>query len=201
MLDMCFDAQTSGGLLISIDAGDADKFLEALYDAGVSAATVIGKVTAKGEGKVHVKTTGKRQLPEPRETRPKEKTAEVKAEAVAPAVQTEATPCCAGDDAPGAQVAATGSASGDSEGVQEIQQRFMDFMGRVNRPGGLDAYTKQAMSIALSVHAKCAPCLKSQVQKAREKGFTEEEIDEAAWMGIAFGGAPTMMFYKQHKPR
>ena len=57
------------------------------------------------------------------------------------------------------------------------------------------------MSIALSVHAKCVPCLKTHVHKAREKGFTEEEIDEAAWMGIAFGGAPTMMFYKQHKPR
>ena len=201
MLDMCFDAQTSGGLLIAIDASDADKFLLALHDAGVSAATVIGKVTAKGEGKVHVITTGKRQLPDPRETKPKEKAAEVKAEAVVAAVQTEATPCCAGDDAPGAQGATTGSTSGDSEGVQEIQQRFMDFMGRVNRPGGLDAYTKQAMSIALSVHAKCAPCLKVHVQKAREKGFTEEEIDEAAWMGIAFGGAPVMMFYKTNKPQ
>ncbi len=201
MLDMCFDAQTSGGLLIAIDAPDADRFLQALHEAGVSAATVIGKVTAKGEGKLHVITTGKRQLPEPRETRPEEKAAEVKAEAVAPAVQTEAMPCCAGDDGGGAQVAATGSTSGDSEGVQEIQQRFMDFMGRVNRPGGLDAYTKQAMSIALSVHAKCAPCLKGHVQKARKKGFTEEEIDEAAWMGIAFGGAPVMMFYKTNKPQ
>ncbi len=201
MLDMCFDAQTSGGLLISIDAGVADKFLQALHDAGVSAATMIGKVTAKGEGEVHVKTTGKRQLPAPRETRPEEKAVETKAEAVAPAVQTEATPCCAGDDGPGPQAAATGSRSGDSEGVQEIQQRFLDFMGRVNRPGGLDAYTKQAMSIALSVHAKCAPCLKAHVHKAREKGFTEEEIDEAAWMGIAFGGAPVMMFYKTNKPR
>ncbi len=131
-------------------------------------------------------------MPAPRETRPEEKAAEVKA---------EATPCCAGDDAGGVQVAATGSASGDSEGAGEIQQRFRDFTGRVNRPGGLDAYTKQAMSIALSVHAKCGPCLKVHVQKARKKGFTEEEIDEAAWMGIAFGGAPTMMFYKQHKPR
>ena len=201
MLDMCFDAQTSGGLLIAIDAGDADRFVKALHEAGVLAATVIGKVAAKGEGKIHVITTGKRQLPAPRETRPKEKAAEVKAEAIAPAVQTEASPCCAGNDAPGPQAAATISRSGDSEGVQEMQQRFLDFMGRVNRPGGLDAYTKQAMSIALSVHAKCAPCLKTHVSKAREKGFTEEEIDEAAWMGIAFGGTPVMMFYQTNKPQ
>ncbi|RKY09077.1 MAG: selenide, water dikinase SelD [Planctomycetota bacterium] len=203
MLDMCFDAQTSGGLLIAIDAPDADKFLQALHEAGVLAATVIGKVTAKGEGKVHVITTGKRQLPKPRETRPK-KTVEAKPQPIATALDSQTTPCCVGaGDGPVApeQGAATGPASGESEGAQEMQQRFMDFMGRVNRPGGLDAYTKQAMSIALSVHAKCAPCLKVHVQKAREKGFTEEEIDEAAWMGIAFGGAPVMMFYKTNKPQ
>jgi len=202
MLDMCFDAQTSGGLLIAIDARDADRFLQALHEAGVSAAGAIGRITGKGEGKVRVITTGRRQLPPPRESRPEQKAAEAKTRAVAPAVQTEATPCCAGDDAATpAKGAPTGSASDDSEGAQEIQQRFMDFMGRVNRPGGLDAYTKQAISIALSVHAKCAPCLKAHVQKAREKGFTEEEIDEAAWMGIAFGGAPVMMFYKTNKRR
>jgi selenophosphate synthase len=27
-------------------------------------------------------------------------------------------------------------------------------------------------------------------------GFTQEEIDEAAWMAIPFGGAGLMMFYK-----
>ncbi len=28
-------------------------------------------------------------------------------------------------------------------------------------------------------------------------GFSQPEIDEAAWMGIAFGGSPVMMFYTQ----
>jgi len=30
-------------------------------------------------------------------------------------------------------------------------------------------------------------------------GFSQQEIDEAAWMAIAFGGSPVMMFYKQNK--
>jgi hypothetical protein len=30
-------------------------------------------------------------------------------------------------------------------------------------------------------------------------GFTQEEIDEAAWMGIAFGSSPVMMFYNALK--
>ena len=28
-------------------------------------------------------------------------------------------------------------------------------------------------------------------------GFSQEEIDEAAWMGIGFGGSPTMVFYNR----
>jgi hypothetical protein len=30
-------------------------------------------------------------------------------------------------------------------------------------------------------------------------GFTDAEIDEAAWMAIGFGGSPTMMFYNEVK--
>ncbi len=41
--------------------------------------------------------------------------------------------------------------------------------------------------------------MKHHVGKAREEGFTAEEIDEAAWMGVAFGGSPAMMFYNETK--
>jgi AhpD family alkylhydroperoxidase len=53
------------------------------------------------------------------------------------------------------------------------------------------------MSIALSVAMRCEPCLKMHLKKAKEKGFTQEEIDEAAWMGVSFGGSPAMAFYEQ----
>ena len=50
------DAQTSGGLLISLPATKADQLLRELNAAGVSDAAVIGRVTAKGPGPetVHV---------------------------------------------------------------------------------------------------------------------------------------------------
>jgi hypothetical protein len=35
----------------------------------------------------------------------------------------------------------------------------------------------------------------SHIKKAREMGFSQDEIDEAAWVAIGFGGSPTMMFY------
>ncbi|OHB84773.1 MAG: hypothetical protein A2Z38_08135, partial [Planctomycetes bacterium RBG_19FT_COMBO_48_8] len=78
---------------------------------------------------------------------------------------------------------------------------FKDFLGAASSPHGLDAYTKQAIAIALSVAMRCEPCLKMHLKKAKEKGFTQDEIDEAAWMGISFGGSPTMVFYEQNKEK
>ena len=37
------------------------------------------------------------------------------------------------------------------------------------------------------------------LEKAKEKGFTQDGIDEASWMGISFAGSPNMVFYEQHK--
>ena len=68
-------------------------------------------------------------------------------------------------------------------------------MKRAGAPGALDVATKQAIAIALSVLAKCEPCARHHIKKARSMGFSEDEIDEAAWMAISFGGSPIMMFY------
>ncbi len=50
MVDICFDAQTSGGLLIAIEQAKAADLLKALHDRGISAATIIGKITGQGHG-------------------------------------------------------------------------------------------------------------------------------------------------------
>jgi AhpD family alkylhydroperoxidase len=74
---------------------------------------------------------------------------------------------------------------------------FQQFLSTVGRPGGLDAVTKQAINIALCVVSRCEPCLEAHLKKAKKMGFSQAEIDEAAWLAIAFGGSPAMMFYKQ----
>jgi AhpD family alkylhydroperoxidase len=104
-------------------------------------------------------------------------------------------PCCTG---PAAETccseghAAAGAAVG--AGAEEM---FKAFMKTAGAPGALDAATKQAMNIALSVLARCGPCIRIHVEKARKMGFTQVEIDEAVWMAIAFGGAPVRMFYEE----
>ncbi len=180
--DMCFDAQTSGGLLISIKEKDADKFLDALHKEGIGVAAVIGRIKEKGSGKVFIETSGKTQLPMEKERvdiMPDEKD---KSDIAPQSNKPKTEVCCGGND--------TSADSGTS-----TEAKFMSFLGAAGKPGGFDAYTKQAVNIALSVATKCEPCVKIHIKKAKKMGFSQEEIDEAAWMGIAFGGSPVMMFY------
>ena len=191
---MCYDAQTSGGLLIAIAENDADAFLKALHDAGVPAAVIIGRVLKKGSGLVHIRTTGSRKIPSPGPSRSKAKSVPDKLQSQpAPAMAaSEEVACCA--DA----VSSTAGTEQISE-IDQIKAKFTDFLGAASSPHGLDAYTKQAMALALSVATRCEPCLKMHLKKAEEKGFTQNEIDEAAWMGISFAGSPAMVFYEQLK--
>jgi len=54
LLDIMSDAQTNGGLLIAIDPNDAETLLNRLHGAGVSAAAIIGEVSAAAPGAIRV---------------------------------------------------------------------------------------------------------------------------------------------------
>lgn len=52
--DLCFDPQTSGGLLISLPEREAEALLTELHKAGVIEAALIGRVTEPGRGEIYV---------------------------------------------------------------------------------------------------------------------------------------------------
>lgn len=52
LMNAIFDPQTSGGLLVSVPEKDSDKALARLKSAGLSRASVIGRVLAKPRGKI-----------------------------------------------------------------------------------------------------------------------------------------------------
>jgi selenide,water dikinase len=54
-LNVLYDPQTSGGLLMTLDAKRADRTLERLWKAGVRQASYVGKVLDKGKGRIIVK--------------------------------------------------------------------------------------------------------------------------------------------------
>ncbi len=184
-VDICFDAQTSGGLLIAIEPKKAEDFLSVLHQKGITDAAAIGKVTQKGKGTVYLKNDHSRKLPEIDMADKKPKT---QSDEKPP--QSEEVACCAD------VLDSNGSNSGE---MQQVKNKFKEFLGAASSPHGLDAYTKQAMAIALSVATRCEDCLKMHIANAKKKGFSEQEIDEAAWMAISFAGSPAMVFYEKIK--
>lgn len=195
MLDLCFDAQTSGGLLIGVDSTAATVFVRQLHERGIAGAAMIGRVVGPGGGQVFLRSTGARPLPARQTVAQEKRDSTMPEQHLKPPDGDPLQPssdCCGDHAAPAAaqQAIPTASPTPDAEG------KFREFIKSANAPGLLDARTKKAIAIALSVLAKCEPCAKSHISKARDMGFSQEEIDEAAWMAIAFGGAPLMMFYK-----
>lgn len=198
-VEIFFDPQTSGGLLISLPESTAEAFVERLHAEGISEAAVIGRVLAEGTGRINVRGEGRRLLPAAKRTARKSPSPTAAAEPSSPK-ETAAPSCCANpDEHPELQELLKEPSGNETSGIKEIETTFQAFLAAANEPGRLDARTKRAMGIALSVLAKCEPCVKYHVVKAREEGFSAEEIDEAAWMAIAFGGSPMMLFYNEFK--
>lgn len=170
-LDVLYDAQTSGGLLIAVPGDRAREALARLREAGCREAAIIGRVVERSQGGIIVRATSdhggdSRQAP----GRP-EATASPREE------------CCA----PGAAAVGAGSAG-------EAGQRFF---AAAFAPGVLDVVQKEITAIALSVALRCGSCLRLHLDKARGMGLTAQEIEEAAWMGVAFGGAPSMLLWTE----
>ena len=76
---------------------------------------------------------------------------------------------------------------------------FQDFMGTALKPGALDVVTKELMAVALALAVNCVPCSKIHIQKARDMGIGDKELEEAAALATAFGGCRAMMLWNELK--
>jgi selenide,water dikinase len=183
-MDTLHDAQTSGGLLISLPADRASRALSELRTAGCPEAAAVGRITAKSKGAIIV-------------------TSEHARTSISPAGQPDSgpvrqpSPCCAADSPPQPtqeECCAPGSAPVEAGAAQ---QAFSRFMAAAFGPGALDVIQKELMVIALSVAVQCEPCIQIHLEKAKQMGISNDEIQEAAWLGVAFGGAKAMMFWTE----
>jgi len=55
MVDILFDPQTSGGLLMSVPTADAEPLVKRMRRAGIKSASIIGEAVAKPKGRIAVK--------------------------------------------------------------------------------------------------------------------------------------------------
>ena len=60
--------------------------------------------------------------------------------------------------------------------------------------GTLDAKTKELIALALSVAARCDPCIGFHMQTLVKLGATRREIDETLGVTTYMGGGPSLMY-------
>ena len=71
---------------------------------------------------------------------------------------------------------------------------FMVFLRRVEEKAALDTKTKELISVALSVAAKCKWCIAFHTKNALDAGATKDEIMEACYVAILMTGGPAFMY-------
>lgn len=182
---LLYAPETSGGLMVFLAPGQVETFRAACAAGGVET-WVIGRVAGAHHGGLIRARTGRAAdwspLPPP---------AGLRQSAPAATVACCAEPPAAA--APAAPAAPTRSGLPAPAGAEA----FKAYMAAINAPGALSARDKKLISLALSVQAKCDPCVHLNAKAAREAGASDEAISEAVALAIAFGGAPTAMFYNK----
>ncbi len=61
-------------------------------------------------------------------------------------------------------------------------------------PGTLSAKTKELISLAIAVAARCDGCVAYHAKAAKEKGASRQEVVETLGVALQMGGGPSMVY-------
>jgi AhpD family alkylhydroperoxidase len=76
----------------------------------------------------------------------------------------------------------------------EVMKSFSELGRAATADGTLDAKTKELIAMALSVAARCDPCIGFHAQTLVKLGATRQELDEALGVTTYMGGGPSLMY-------
>ncbi len=76
----------------------------------------------------------------------------------------------------------------------EVMKSFGDLGRAATADGALDAKTKELIALALSVAARCDPCIGFHARTLVKLGATRQEIDETLGVTTYMGGGPSLMY-------
>jgi AhpD family alkylhydroperoxidase len=71
---------------------------------------------------------------------------------------------------------------------------FSDLGRAATANGVLDKKTKELIALALSVAARCDPCIAFHTQTLVKLGATRQEVDETLGVTTYMGGGPSLMY-------
>jgi AhpD family alkylhydroperoxidase len=84
--------------------------------------------------------------------------------------------------------------SGLRTSTPEVMKSFGALGRAATSDGTLDAKTKELIALALSVAARCDPCIAFHTQALVKLGATRQEIDETLGVSTYMGGGPSLMY-------
>jgi len=76
----------------------------------------------------------------------------------------------------------------------EVMRGFGTLAHAATREGALDKKTKELIAMALSVAARCDPCLGFHAETLVKLGCTRAEFEEMLGMCVYMGGGPSLMY-------
>lgn len=79
-------------------------------------------------------------------------------------------------------------------GTPQVMKSFGDLGRAATGDGTLDRKTKELIALALSVAARCEPCIGFHMQALVKLGVTRQEIDETLGVTTYMGGGPSLMY-------
>jgi len=79
-------------------------------------------------------------------------------------------------------------------GLPGVSKAFGELGRNAMASGALDKKTKELIAVALSVAARCDPCIGYHVQAAVKLGVTRAELDETLGVAVYMGGGPSLMY-------
>ncbi len=78
--------------------------------------------------------------------------------------------------------------------IHDTTRGFSALAQAATREGALDKKAKELIAMALSVAARCDPCLGFHAEALVKLGCTRQEFEEMLGMCIYMGGGPALMY-------
>jgi AhpD family alkylhydroperoxidase len=76
----------------------------------------------------------------------------------------------------------------------EVMKNFNELGRAATAAGVLDAKTKELIAMALSVAARCDPCIAFHAKALVRLGASRQELDETLGVATYMGGGPSLMY-------
>ena len=76
----------------------------------------------------------------------------------------------------------------------EVMKIFGELGRAATSDGALDRKAKELIALALSVAARCDPCIGFHMQTLVKLGVTRQELDETLAVTTYMGGGPSLMY-------